>query len=66
MRRVVLLVLLLSSLFVSHSAAQFIVDDVVVRGVVLDPSKAPIAGARVSAFPPGRQAAITTVTNPRG
>ena len=66
MRRVVLLVLLLSSLFVSHSAAQSLADDVVVRGVVLDPSKAPIAGARVSAFPPGRQASVATVTNPRG
>jgi catecholate siderophore receptor len=36
------------------------------RGVVLDPSRAPIAGALVSAIVNPRTAALSTVTNPRG
>ncbi len=37
-----------------------------VRGVVLDPSRAPIAGALVSAAVDSRSAPVSTVTNPRG
>src|SRR5262245_14996104 len=36
------------------------------RGVVLDPSRAPIAGALVSAVVGPRSAPVSTVTNPRG
>jgi len=36
------------------------------RGVVLDPSRAPVAGALVSAIAGPRSAPVSTVTNPRG
>jgi hypothetical protein len=36
------------------------------RGIVLDPSRAPIAGALVSAIVNPRSAPLSAVTNPRG
>ena len=57
---------LLVSLLSIPSFAQTSPDVFAIRGTVLDPSRAPVAGARVSAAPVGQGRATSTLTDYRG
>ncbi len=71
MRRWILLVLLFLSASPLRAAdltqsAQTLPSQVSFHGTVLDPSKAPIAGAQITAIPDGQTAGPSTVTDQRG